>query len=112
MKDLTIELLRSQLENKLIIKLVFGEKSKLIGGKLPLSLLELKYHTAQAFRIIRDSEESCDNPEEAKVLDIKYKFQKLEPRDQMLVTSLNFTYIDPHNDKIELDSELDLFNFA
>ena len=24
----------------------------------------------------------------------------------MLVTSLNFTYIDPHNDKIELDSEL------
>eukprot|EP00347_Sterkiella_histriomuscorum_P000047 403377387 len=123
-KPKSIQEILETLQNNLIIKFVFGERSKM-QSYLPLTLDELRYECAKQFKFISEEAEhqmllqrqqvinpEQDQMEELSQEDHNYQFDlnKLNTRDQQLIESIRFIYQDPQGDKIELDSDLDLYN--
>ncbi len=76
----------NDLQGKMIVKLVFGERSKFLVN-IPSSLSSLREEGGLVFGLISDI-----NPEErASILD-----------------GLNFHYLDPQGDKVPIEIEEDL----
>lgn len=103
-------------DSEFMIKLVFGERIKFLSLR-PETTEELRLACGKAFGMIANEvvikkgvREVVDNPEEE-------GGEQREPdeRDRNVMAAMNFNYIDPQGDKIQvnLNSELhNLYKFA